>query len=228
MQAFTANTALMTSAPIDPIQQHLVTIENMKKLIALKRKGHDIAMAKANKMYLRLLLPCVTISGSLSVCSLVLPAHLVAPVSGCFNAVVTVLAGLQAQMKFEAKVQAHKGAIVSLNKMERLMDEAEENINLYCFGMSTDQTHELLVALLKKFPNTIENIYTELKDLEQLAPIDDTIQEKAEKYMQKVALQDHISNDDLRRNRKGQISTTWHMLSEKSPQNKGSDLSLPK
>ena len=34
------NTALMASAPIDPIQQHLVTIENMKKLIALKRKGH--------------------------------------------------------------------------------------------------------------------------------------------------------------------------------------------
>ena len=190
----------MASAPIDPIQQHLVTIENMKKLIALKRKGHDIAKAKAHRLYMALLIPCIVISSSLSVCSLVLPANLVAAVSGCFNAVVTVLSGLQAQMKFEAKVQAHKGAIVSLNKMERLMDEAEEAINLYCFGMSTDQTHELLVALLKKFPNTIENIYTELKDLEQLAPIDDSIQEKAEKYMNKVGMQDHISNDDLRRN----------------------------
>jgi len=202
-----------------------VTIENMKKLIALKGKGHDIAMAKNNRLYMFLLIPCIVISSSLSVCSLVLPAHLVAQVSGCFNAVVTVLSGLQAQMKFEAKVQAHKGAIVSLNKMERLMDEAEENINLYCFGMSTDQTHELLVALLKKFPNTIENIYTELKDLEQLAPIDDVLQEKAKKYMKKVGLQDHISNGDLRRNTVGQISTCWHMSSERS---KGSDLSLPK
>jgi hypothetical protein len=102
--------------------------------------------------------------------------------------------------------------------MERCMDEAEECINLHCFGMSTDRTHEHLVALLKKFPHTLQNMYIELQDLEQLAPVDDSIQEKADKYMTKIGLQDHISNDDLRRNRKGQISTTWHMLSEKPPQ----------
>jgi len=202
--------ALIENDLLDPIQVNLTTVSNIRRLIAERRDAHDLGKQRASRKHMAFLIPCVVISASLSVCSLVLPAEVISPVSGVLNVVVTVLTGLMAQFKYESKANSHDSAMRHLNRLESALLEFTEKLNVCIFGMKNDRSAAMLTELLMQFPGMLENMYKTLEDIETEASCDESLKRDAKALQMKRNEPDLVRDesfvDTLKRNSMGQVN----------------------